>query len=373
MDLLLADKALSKAKIALMTLPDTVFFCELAFSLKYEWDDTMPTACTNGVYMKLNPEWFMALTQPQQIGLILHETMHTVYMHMLRRGHRDHRRYNIAGDHVINLMLLERRFQLPPDGYHDPAFKGMTTEAVYDLLPTDPDPDFTPDVVEGDCVESPQEIEQQVQQTLIRAALRSEQEGDTPGTVPGDIKLFLDGLLNPKLPWNKILIQYLNRYTKSDYSWRRPNRRFMPEFYLPSLHSTSLIDLAIAVDISGSVTDYEFKTFISEIAAIFRMLKPEKITLIQFDTAIKSVDSIKGFNDLVNVSFTGRGGTDFEPVLQWAQTKSNTPQLLLVFTDGAFRFRTQTYKGDVLWLIHNDKKKRFNPPYGKTIHYEVKT
>ena len=373
MDLQLADKALSKAKIALMTMPDTAFFCELAFSLKYEWDTTISTACTNGVFIKLSPEFFMGLNQPQQIGLILHETMHTVYMHMLRRGHRDHQRYNIAGDHVINLMLLERGFQLPANGYADPQYRGMSSEAVYDLLPPDTDPDFTPDVVEGESEISAQEIEQQIQQAVIRAAIRSEQERDKPGTIPGDIQLFLDGLLKPKLPWNKILIKYLNKYTKSDHSWRRPNRRFMPEFYLPSLHSTALVDLTIAVDISGSVSDHEFKTFVSEIAGIFRMLTPEKITLIQFDTEIKSVDAIKGFKDLMDVNFTGRGGTDFEPVLQWAQTKSNTTQLLLVFTDGDFRFKTKTYKGDVLWLIHNDEQKRFNPPYGKTIHYEVKT
>lgn len=370
MDLQLADKALSRAKIALMTQPDTAFFCELAFSMKYEWDETIPTACTNGVFIKINPVWFMELTPPQRIGLILHETMHTVYMHMVRRGNRDPKRYNIAGDHVINLVILARGFELPPNGFHDSQYTGMNTETVYDLLPLDTPPNFMPDVVEGGGIESPQEIEQRIQETLIRASIRSEQEGDKPGTIPGDIKLFLDGLLNPKLPWNKILIKYLNKYVKSDYSWRRPNRRFMPEHYLPSMYSTALIDLTIAVDISGSVTDYEFKTFISEIASIFRMLNPEKITLIQFDTVIKSVDEIKGFRDLMNVTFTGRGGTNFEPVNEWA--KAAKPQLLMVFTDGEFRFRSPDYKGDLLWLIHNDRKKKFKPPYGKTIHYEVK-
>ena len=39
-------KALDKAKIALMTKPDSVFFCEIAFSLKYKWDESVPTAAT---------------------------------------------------------------------------------------------------------------------------------------------------------------------------------------------------------------------------------------------------------------------------------------------------------------------------------------
>jgi predicted metal-dependent peptidase len=257
----------------------------------------------------------------------------------------------------------------------------MTTEQVYDLLiqeakqnPNSPlnSPDGFPGI--GEDLEDgsasgmdEEELSERIQQTLVRAAIRSKEAEDKPGTIPGDIQLFLDKLLKPKLPWNRILQKYLSQYTKSDYTFRKPNRRFFPDHYLPSLYSVTLIDMAVAVDISGSVSDTDFKRFVSEIASIFRMVKPKKISLIQFDTEIKSVDEIHNFRDLMNVEFRGRGGTDIGEVIKWIN--AHKPQLLLVFTDGEFNFYDHKTKQDVLWVIHNNKQ--FKPNFGKAIHYDV--
>ena len=359
------QKALDRAKIALMSKPDSVFFCDLAFGFKYVWDETIPTAAVDGVSIFLNPEFFMKQTPDQRVGLILHETLHPVYMHLSRKGNRDHNKWNIAGDHVINLTLTERGIKIPHGGYCDRQYIGMTTEQVYDALPKETPPDFEPDIM--DPAMDPDILEDQIEQNIIRAAIRSQQEGDQPGTIPGDIQVFLDGLLKPKLPWNRLLMKYLQVFNKNDYSFRKPNRRHFPEHYLPSLYSESLMDLVIAVDISGSVTDTEFKQFISEVASIFRMMKPKNIKLIQFDTQIKSIESLEGFSDLMKVQFKGRGGTDVSPVIDWIN--SNKPQLTLVFTDGEFRFKGDGTKKEIIWLIHNNA--RFTAPYGKTIHYEI--
>lgn len=373
-------KALEKAKIALMIKADTAFFCEIAFSLKYVWSNEVPTAATDGVHMYLNPEWFMQWTQEQRLGLILHESLHVAYMHMVRRQHRDHKIYNIAADHVINLMLTERGFKIPDGGYCDKQFSGMSSEEVYELLmqqaESNPNSPLNQPGVGGafgeDLMEPPpgmtaQDLEEAVQNTLIRAHIRSQEENDKPGTIPGDIELFLKKLRNPKLPWQTILRKYLTSFSKSDYSFQRPRRRYLPDHYLPSLYSNSLMDITVGVDISGSVSDYEFKTFISEIAGIFKTMKPKKITLIQFDTRIQSVDELTGFNDLMKVSFTGRGGTDIGELVKW--TNENKPQLLMVFTDGEFDFRDYQTKQNVLWLIHGNS--RFKPTFGKTIHYDI--
>ena len=127
------------------------------------------------------------------------------------------------------------------------------------------------------------------------------------------------------------------------------------------------MDIAIAVDASGSVSDDDFKVFVSETNGILRMMKPDKLTLIQFDSKIKSVDKIGSIQDLMNVQFFGRGGTRIEPVMEWA--KENKPKLLLVFTDGEFNFYNTDYKTNTVFLIHNNP--RFKSPYGKVIHYEI--
>ena len=133
------------------------------------------------------------------------------------------------------------------------------------------------------------------------------------------------------------------------------------------MYSTALINIAVAVDTSGSVSDEEFHRFVSEVASIFRMAKPTEIRLIQFDTQIHTINKVKDFRELLTIKFKGRGGTDIQEVVEW--TNTNKPQLLLVFTDGDFLFPKVSTKQNVLWLIHNNPK--FKPKFGKAIHYGI--
>lgn len=361
--------ALSKAKINLMATPDSAFYTTIAFSLLHQFDSSIPTAATNGSYIKYNPDFFMKLSPDERIFLMLHESMHCAYEHMSRGKNLDQRKYNRAADHVINLQLLERGFKMPKEGLADPQYKGLSTEEVYNLLPeaspNDPMPGFGEDLVESD--KSSDVLATEVQNILVRAAIQSKINNDKPGTIPGDIQIFLDNLLNPKLPWYRILQKYLNTFSKNDYSFKKPNRRFFPRYHLPSLYGENLMDLAIAVDTSGSVSDADFKTFISETHGILRMMRPKKITLIQFDVAIKSTSEINSVNELMNVSFKGRGGTYIDPVIDWANI--HKPQLLLVFTDGDFSPSAVSTKSKVIWLIHNNPK--FKESFGKVIHYNI--
>ena len=361
--------ALNKAKIALMSKPDSAFFTTICFSLKHVWDDTIPTACTNGKQIRFSPQFFMSLTKDEQVFLLLHEAMHCAYLHMDRVETRDRKKWNHAADYVINLQLVERGFKMPSCGLLDRKYAGMSTEEVYKILPSPPEDQPTPGM--GDDLEEPgessEQLQQDIQDILVRASVQSKMSNDKVGTIPGEIQIFLDNLLDPKLPWHRILQKYLQTFAKNDYTFKKPNRRFFPKWHLPSLHSESLMEIAVAVDTSGSVTDEDFKAFISEVHSILRMMKPEKLTLIQFDTSIKSVHPIKSVSELMKVQFSGRGGTDILPVVQWANI--NKPQLLLVFTDGEFKFYNEQAKSETLWLIHNNP--HFKAPWGKVIHYEV--
>ena len=359
------EDALSKAKILLMTKQNSVFFTTLCFSLRHEFVDDIPTACTDGKTVSYSPEFFMQLNAEERVFLVLHETLHCAYLHMLRLGDMNPRKWNIAADHVINLQLIERGYKMPQGGLADPKYKGMSTEEVYALLPDNPsapcDMDLKP------STEPAEQVKGDIQDALVRAALQSKMSDDKPGTIPGEIEIFLDRLLNPKLPAKRILQKYLNAYTKNDYSFKKPNRRFLPKHYLPSLHSESLGDIAIAVDTSGSVTDGEFNRFISETAGILRMMKPTKISFIQFDTSIKAVNEVCSVRDLMNVEFTGRGGTVVTEVIDWVN--NNKPQVTLIFTDGHFRFRGENTRNDVIWLIHGNPG--FTSGFGKVIHYDI--
>lgn len=371
--------ALSKAKIQLMATPNSVFFTTLCFSLKHVWDDRVRTASTDGKDIRYNPEFFLSLTTKEQVFLLLHETMHVAYLHALRLNGRDHRRWNYACDYVINLQLVERGFAMPAHGLLDTQYAGMSAEEVYKLLPENPSQDCDTDLEEPGSDSEESEADRQeridtlsrdIEDMLVRASIQSKMSGDKPGTIPGDIQLILDGLLNPKLPWNRLLQKYFTAFDKNDYSFRKPNRRFFPRYHLPGLTGEKLMDLAVAVDTSGSVSDHDFQTFISEVASLLRMSKPERITFLQFDTEIKQVNEIKNLKELLGLGFTGRGGTVIAPVLEWARQQK--PQLLLIFSDGEFRLPNQEdmpKHTQVIWLIHNNSQ--WTIPFGKVIHYTI--
>lgn len=357
-------QALNKAKIRLMSTPDSAFFTTVCFSLKHIWDDTVPTAATDGRNIRFNPEFFLSLTTDEQVFLLLHEAMHVAYLHLDRKMGRKHSKWNVAGDLVINQHLVDRGFKMPKMGLFDPQYKDMSTEEVYNRLPEDPACPM-PDLME--CDGEPDVLQREIEDILVRAQIQSKMENDKPGTIPGEVQIFLNGLLDPKLPWNRILQKYLFNYAKNDYTFKKFNRRYFPTFLLPGLRSEALIDLAVAVDTSGSVTDEEFKVFISEIHAILRMMKPEKITLLQFDTQLRSAESVRSVTELSQVKFSGRGGTSIGPVLQWID--ENKPQLTLIFTDGCFGFYGQETQRDVIWLIHNNPQ--FDASFGKVIYYAI--
>lgn len=364
--------ALNKTKIRLLSKPDSVFFSSLAFSLKHRFDESVSTAGTDGEYIYYNPDFFMALSEDERVFLLLHETMHCAYMHMFRAKQLglDKNKANIAADHVINLQLIERGFKMPQGGLANIRYRGMSMEEIYKLLPESPPPPPMEDLLEpgtGDSKTNPATIENAIQNALIRASIESKLAGESPGSIPAEIQIFLNGLLNPKLPWKVILQRFMQEISRKDYSWKKPNRRFFPEYHLPSLYSTSSIKVAVAVDTSGSVSTEEFKQFISDIHSILKTVEPEYIDFIQFDTDIKSVDRIKTVNDFRKVTFHGRGGTDVTPVMEWAT--QNKPKVLLVFSDGYFNLPSNYPNCHLIWVIHNNES--WTCPSGKTIHYTL--
>lgn len=362
-----AEKALQKAKIALMSEPDTTFFITVCFSMKHRFDECIPTAGTNGTEIIYNPTYFLSLTEKERLFLLLHETMHVVFLHITRLKERNMKRWNYAGDYVINYLLKQRGYKMPEGGLYDKKYADMSTEQVYDLLKDEElSEDFEIDILEpeGDI----DQVQQDLDDILVRASIQSKMSGDSAGTIPGEVELYINGLLDPILPWHQILRRYMNRMVKTDYSFRRPNKRFFPDAILPTLHSEGLDDIAIAIDTSGSVSDEQFNQFVSEAYGILKFHKPDVLTLLQFDTSIKDVSELRSASDFSKLTFTGRGGTCIHPVLSWAQEKK--PKLMIIFTDGYFHNAHPDPKVPVLWLIHSQPN--YKAPYGRVIPYTLK-
>lgn len=365
----LHDDALSKAKILLMSKPGTTFFITVLFSLRQVFDETIPTLATNGRIIKINPSFFLGLTPELRVSALMHEAKHAAYKHTdpSRKGDRDPMGWNVAADFVINLQLKRAGFQIGEGWLLDEQFDGMSTEQVYDALPKVdfPQPQF------DDLEELPptdmEEFRKEMDGILIRAALQADKAGESD-KIPEALKVYIDKLLNPKLPWNLILRKYFNAMKKQDYSFKRPNRRFFPQFYLPSLYSEGIGIIRIYIDASASVSDYEFRRMVTEIYAIISQMRPEKIELAVFDESIRSEAVVRTVDQLMKHEFTGRHGTDIEVVID--HENENPAQVSLVFSDGEFGFpEEKEFKGDVVYLIYNNPT--FTAPKGKVVHYEI--
>lgn len=370
-----AEAELSRTKIALMARPDSAFFSTLCFSMRHQLDDAVPTACTNGRFVKWNPTFLMVdlIDREERLFVMVHECMHPAYMHMTRMpAGACPDKWNIACDHVINLQLLDRGFKMPTKvrGHADPKFAGMSAEEIYKLLPANPGKPMMQDL-DGSGTEdaqSKEQLERDLEDILVRARIQSKISGDKPGTIPGEIEIFLNKLLDPKLPWQVILRRFLKAFDKTDYSWKKPNRRFFPKHHLPSLWGESLMDLACVADTSGSTSGDMFLRFVSETYGMLRMMKPKKLTFVQFDTEIKAINDVTSPEELMKVTFKGLGGTDITPIIEWLnETK---PQAAVIFTDGGFHMpdlRPKTTQ--VIWLICGNPG--WTAPYGKVIHFDI--
>jgi predicted metal-dependent peptidase len=374
------EKSLERAKMNVLIQANSTFISTILFSLHFKWSEAIPTAATNGKSILINPEFWNELDKDEQIFLLLHEAWHVAFEHMLRLNERDMRLWNMACDYVINLMLDTQGLRMPEGGLLDYQYDEMSSEEVYEAIKQDPDAqdsaaDFVPDLQEPDDAEDSQgngaepTTAEQVKDIIIRASVRSQMTNDDPGSIPREIKRWIDEILNPKLPWGVILENFMKATSPDDYSLRKVNRRFLPDFYLPTLFSESLDEILIAVDTSGSITEDQLKAFLAETHEIAARLAPKKLTLVDFDWQVHQVVEINSAMDLQTFEFKGGGGTDLEEVCELLDQRK--PDISIIFTDGYFH--THTLKDPnkpVIWAIHSNQND-WEAPFGSVLKYPM--
>lgn len=184
------------------------------------------------------------------------------------------------------------------------------------------------------------------------------------GKLGDDMARLVDFLLQPELPWRSLLARYMSSVARDDYSYTRPNpRRGDPAVY-PSLRSQQ-VDIVVAIDTSGSVSDGEIQAFISEIDAIKGQMRA-RITLVACDSELAEEGPwvYEPWDEFSKpVSITGGGGTSFVPVFEWARRQDRYPELLIDFTDAQGAFPKYEPDFPVLWLV----KGKAPVPWGQRI------
>jgi predicted metal-dependent peptidase len=196
---------------------------------------------------------------------------------------------------------------------------------------------------------------------LVKAAL--DQTKKHRGLIPAALQDFLDEFLTPPtVPWEHLFRGMLRSSITSrlNESTVMPNVALLPVLEegiepFPGLQKEVGINIVVCVDSSGSVSNEEYRKFMSEIQGILKADNTAKAYLIIFDAAIQHEMELEADDEIQTPGQEGlerycAGGTDFNPALkrvlgideerdwepsaQRLERRLPRPDVVVMFTDG---------------------------------------
>lgn len=404
-----AAEKVTAARTALIL--DQPFFGALSLRLAILEDPTCPTAWVDGKTLGYNPRFVEGLTHAEILGLIAHEVMHCACGHPWRRDNRDPKKWNIAADYAINAILVDAGFQLPEGGLLDSQWDGKSAEWIFDRLPNQgsgskgsqrgqkggsgddqasgrpgdqdgqgsagagqgdaPGAPGGPDNALGEVRDAPTDADarsaEATEADWKRATQEAARAAQVRGTVPGSLKRFADERKRSRVDWKSVLRRFVQSHAKNDYSWTRPNKRFMARgLYLPALHSEEMGPIVAAVDTSGSIDSVLLSQFASEIQGIADEMQPEKVVVMYCDARVHRVDVFER-GEAIEMAPCGGGGTDFRPVFRKLADLDEVPVCVVYLTDLYGTFPDTEPETPTLWV---SPTRGYTVPFGEYVEVD---
>ena len=376
------------------------FFGNMATRMKLiDASDWCPTAATDGRNFYYNTKFVEKLSVKKLEFLFGHEICHCVFDHFGRVGSRDRNLSNIAQDFAVNQILVDERIGEKITEVkicYDPKYRGLAWEEIYDDLwekaekiPMEQLLKELGDVLdehikEGDgqngegegkdgkgrptiSKEEAQKIKDEIKQAMIQSAAAA-----GAGKTPAGIQRLIKDITEPKMNWRELVRQEIQSIVRNDYSFQRVNRKSMHSgAVLPGMKEATTIDVAISMDMSGSIGDEDARVFLGEIKGIMDQYEDFNIDLWCFDTEVYNWKRISHDNseELVEYEPQGGGGTDFEVNWQFMEENGIRPKKFIMFTDGypCGGWGDADYC-DTLFIVKGNTSAE--APFGQTVIYE---
>ena len=371
------DKALSLSKTAKALMLLEPYYGFFLIMLNKTWRQDLPTAgvSKNGINYQLaiNEEFWTSLSEEHQLGLLKHELLHIAFGHLTSFGSfSDKKLANVAMDMEINQYIdtdwlpkggimiedyedlnLDRKAgcryyykklqELKQEKDKNGTCGNEPMDKLLDDIENGDIPDHSTWEEFDDLSEAEKKlIDKQLQKVLSDA---KEQTVKKRGRIPGEIEgvITIEEIVAPKFDWRGYMRRFTGVSTKvfTKKIRRKENRKF-PES--PGLKLKMKQHMLLGIDTSGSVSDSELQEFMSEINHIYKA--GVDVTIIQCDASIRSIEPYKGKHEL---EVQGRGGTEFDPVLEYYNENQKRYTSLVYFTDGEC-YTSVKPKGHVLWF-----------------------
>lgn len=385
------------------------FFGNMATRMRLvDASDWCPTAATNGRDFYYNVDFIKKICPDKDTGklqfLIAHEILHCVFDHMSRVGSRDRKISNIAQDYAVNQILVDEKIGkriTEVQICYDTKYRGWAWEEIYDDIMKDAEEISMEDLLkglgeqldehlkegdgdgngsggEGDkegkgagrptiSKDELQKIRDEIKEAMIQSAAAA-----GAGKVPAGIQRLIKDLTEPKMNWREILRMNIQSIIRNDYSFSRPNRKaWHSGAILPGMKNDETIDVAIALDMSGSIGDEDAKTFLSEIKGIMDQYEDYAIDIWCFDTEIYNHQRFThdDGDELLSYEPQGGGGTDFMANWEFMKERSIEPKKFIMFTDGyPFGAWGDEQYCDTIFIVKGNTSAE--APFGQTVIYE---
>lgn len=377
------------------------FFGNLATRMKMvEASDWCSTLATDGRNFYYNPGFVNKLTPKEAEFGFAHEVLHNVFDHMGRRDGRDPQLSNIAADFAANQILKDERIGTVPSFikiFQDDKYRGWSYEQIYqdlydkaekidisqlgELLDEHLDGEGegeSDDGEDGDqegkgkgrpklTAEEKKQIRDEIKEAMVAAA-----QSAGAGKVPAGIARMIQAFTEPKMDWRQMLRMNIQSILKSNFSFARPNRKSQHSgAILPGMMNDETIDVSVAIDMSGSISDKMAMDFLSEVKGIMDEYKDFTLDLWCFDTDVYGYQRFTGdtADEIMDYKCQGGGGTAFEANWEFMKNEGIEPKKFIMFTDGypCGTWGDEDYC-DTLFIVHGNDA--IIAPFGQTAHYK---
>ena len=359
--------------------------------LRFQLDSPTGTTFKNGRYtLYFNPYLFLQLTAEQMESAVKHEVLHILSLHPLRTKDLKKRFSPLAVDLAMDIVVNTYLAPLPSDavtlavvnlqyGLSMPLFESLEyyAEEIQCALNKRPKTDAFTDMKSGEAFFSErfniehshdiwEESDDVDEKTLIEFTKKAVDGArkSKPNAYLASLMAALDRAVSDR-PWYEYLKKVVRTVTANyKKTTTRRNRRQPERLDLRGELRNKKAAVTIALDISGSIGDTEFRQAMEQVLQIVKTCDHD-LTIIECDNEIRRIYHIEDLADLQE-RFPKRGGTAFAPVIEYCN--AHKPDILLFFTDGKGEEKLPVPpKGyPILWLLTGkDGILSLKKPYGK--------
>jgi|TARA_R110002124_G_scaffold98054_1_gene243327 predicted metal-dependent peptidase len=410
-----ADTIMSRARTRLVS--SHPFFGNASMKLKLIEDSSIDTMCTDGKVIRYNPDFVEDQIMLHNVGVLAHEVMHVTNGHMLRRGTRNHKLFNVACDYAINPILVKGGFELPEGVLLDDAYENMSAEEIYNILidqyedqEDDDDsgsgnsPEGQPDTSDSDDSGSGSgsdsdeesdedsdgsgsgsgnplddwvqdtfgdqigEVEDQKNadgselnesekqreiQDLNVSNAQSEMRAKSYGRGGGGFATELKGSQEEGTDWETLLLSICQDSISEEFTYNRPNRRYIAEDIYMPSRDKSDVRCAVI----GLDTSYSVENKMLNLfkGGLTRIFEDVGFDKIYVIDFTDRVERVTEYDrgDEFDMSDRFGGGTHFASVTDWIEEEGINPSCLIYLTDGYGRAPIQP-DYPVVWCLPPD-------------------